>query len=168
MALTTQKIVPCLWFDGQAEQAAETYVAIFENSRVLRISHYQKEGQEIHGRAAGSVLTVEFELEGQQFLGLNGGPQFKFNEAISFQVYCETQDEIEHFWSRLSEGGEEGDCGWVKDRFGVSWQVVPAVLLRMLTDPDAAKVQRVTRAFMQMRKFDIAALERAFEGRAQA
>jgi predicted 3-demethylubiquinone-9 3-methyltransferase (glyoxalase superfamily) len=168
MALTTQKITPCLWFDGQAEQAAEAYVAIFENSRILRISHYQKEGHEIHGRAAGSVLTVEFELEGQNFVGLNGGPQFKFNEALSLQVYCETQDEIEHFWSRLSEGGAEGDCGWLKDRFGVSWQVVPAGLLSMLTDPDEAKVQRVTRAFMQMRKFDIAALERAYEGRSTA
>ena len=148
MAITTQKITPCLWFDGEAEQAAETYVAIFENSRVLRLSRYVKEGHEIHGRAAGSVMTVEFELEGQKFVALNGGPQFKFNEAISFQVHCETQDEIDHFWSRLSEQGEEGPCGWLKDRFR---RLVAGRAGGAVEDADGPQMwrrsQRVTKAF---------------------
>ncbi len=164
MPIVAQKVTPCLWFDTEAEAAANAYVAIFGNSRILNISRYGKEGHEIHGRQAGSVMTVEFELDGQKFVGLNGGPQFKFSEAVSFQVHCTTQDEIDHYWGRLSEGGEEGPCGWLKDRFGVSWQVVPAVLPQMLMDSDPAKAARVTKAFLQMRKFDIAALERAYQG----
>jgi predicted 3-demethylubiquinone-9 3-methyltransferase (glyoxalase superfamily) len=164
MPVAAQKITPCLWFDTQAEDAANTYVSIFENSRILRTSHYGKEGHEIHGREAGSVMTVEFEIEGQQLVALNGGPHFKFNEAVSFQVHCETQEEIDHFWSRLTEGGEEGPCGWLKDRYGLSWQVVPKVLPDMLMDPNPEKVGRVTKAFLQMRKFDIAALQRAYDG----
>ena len=165
MQLTAQKITPCLWFDTQAEEAANTYVSIFENSRILRTSHYGKEGHEIHGREAGSVMTVEFEIDGLRFVALNGGPHFKFNEAVSFQVHCETQEEIDYFWSRLAEGGEEGPCGWLKDRYGLSWQVVPKVLPDMLMDPDPEKSGRVTKAFLQMRKFDIEELERAYAGR---
>ena len=164
MAIAAQKITPCLWFDSQAEEAARFYVSIFDDSRIGRISRYGEEGHEIHGRQAGSVMTVEFELEGQSFVALNGGPHFTFSEAISFQVHCETQEEIDFFWNRLGEGGQEGPCGWLKDRFGLSWQVVPAVLPEMLMDADAAKAQRVTKAFLQMRKFDIAALERACAG----
>lgn len=164
MAVTAQKITPCLWFDTQAEEAAKFYVSIFENARIRRIARYPDAGQEIHGREAGSVMTVEFELEGQTFVALNGGPQFTFDEAVSFQVHCETQAEIDHFWDALTAGGQEGPCGWLKDRFGLSWQVVPAALPRMLMDADAAKAQRVTEAFLQMKKFDIAALERAYAG----
>jgi predicted 3-demethylubiquinone-9 3-methyltransferase (glyoxalase superfamily) len=164
MQIAAQKITPCLWFDAQAEDAASTYVSIFENSKILSTSRYGKEGHEIHGREAGSVMTVEFEIEGQRFVALNGGRHFTFNEAVSFQVHCETQEEIDYFWSRLNEGGEEGPCGWLKDRFGLSWQVVPKVLPGMLMDPDSGKSGRVTQAFLQMKKFDIAALERAYEG----
>jgi predicted 3-demethylubiquinone-9 3-methyltransferase (glyoxalase superfamily) len=164
MAISTHKITPCLWFDSEAEEAARFYVSLFDNSRIERISRYGAEGQEVHGREPGSVMTVEFELDGQKFVALNGGPHFKFSEAVSFQIHCETQAEIDHFWSRLSEGGEEGPCGWLKDRYGLSWQVVPAVLAKMMTDADPQKAQRVTRAFLQMRKFDIAELERAYEG----
>ncbi|HEX9835799.1 MAG TPA: VOC family protein [Alphaproteobacteria bacterium] len=166
MPITLNKITPCLWFDSEAEEAANFYVSLFENSRIKRISRYGKEGFEVHGRPAGSVMTVEFELAGQTFTALNGGPIFKFTEAVSFQVHCATQAEIDRFWSRLSEGGQEGPCGWLKDRYGLSWQVVPAVLPEMLLDPDPAKAQRVTKAFLQMKKFDIAALERAYQGRA--
>jgi predicted 3-demethylubiquinone-9 3-methyltransferase (glyoxalase superfamily) len=164
MRITTQKITPCLWFDTQAEEAANAYIAIFENSRILRISRYGKEGQEIHGKEAGSVMTVEFEIEGQRFVALNGGPQFKFNEAVSFQVHCETQEEIDYFWDKLTEEGEEGPCGWLKDKYGLSWQIVPSVLPEMVMDPDSEKSQRVTKAFLQMKKFDIAELERAYQG----
>jgi predicted 3-demethylubiquinone-9 3-methyltransferase (glyoxalase superfamily) len=166
MPITLNKITPCLWFDSEAEEAANFYVSLFENSRIKRISRYGKEGFEVHGRPAGSVMTVEFELAGQTFTALNGGPIFKFTEAVSFQVHCATQAEVDRFWSRLSEGGQEGPCGWLKDRYGLSWQVVPAVLPEMLLDPDPAKAQRVTKAFLQMKKFDIAALERAYQGRA--
>jgi predicted 3-demethylubiquinone-9 3-methyltransferase (glyoxalase superfamily) len=164
MPIIAQRITPCLWFDTQAEDAANTYVAIFKNARIVRMSRYGKEGHEIHGREPGSVMTVEFELEGQRFVALNGGPHFKFNEAVSFQVHCETQAEIDHYWSKLVEGGEEGPCGWLKDRYGASWQVVPAGLPDMLMDPDPEKSGRVTKAFLQMRKFDIQALQRAYEG----
>jgi predicted 3-demethylubiquinone-9 3-methyltransferase (glyoxalase superfamily) len=167
MPITSHKITPCLWFDTQAEDAANAYVGIFRNSRIVRLSRYGKEGHEIHGREAGSVMTVEFEIEGQKFVGLNGGPHFKFNEAVSFQVHCETQEEIDYYWSKLTEGGEEGPCGWLKDRYGVSWQVVPKVLPAMLMDPDPEKAGRVTKAFLQMRKFDIQALERAYAGERQ-
>jgi predicted 3-demethylubiquinone-9 3-methyltransferase (glyoxalase superfamily) len=165
MPITAPKITPCLWFDTQAEEAANAYVAIFRNSRIVRLSRYGKEGHEIHGREAGSVMTVEFEIDGQRLVALNGGPHFKFNEAVSFQVHCETQQEIDYYWSRLAEGGEEGPCGWLKDRYGLSWQVVPKVLPDMLMDPDPEKSGRVTKAFLQMRKFDIEELERAYAGR---
>jgi predicted 3-demethylubiquinone-9 3-methyltransferase (glyoxalase superfamily) len=123
------------------------------------------EGKDIHGKEAGSVMAVEFELDGQRFAALNGGPQFKFSEAISFQVHCDDQAEVDYFWSKLSKGGEEGPCGWLKDKYGLSWQIVPEILFAMLTDPDQTKSQRVTKAFLQMKKFDIAALERAYAGR---
>jgi predicted 3-demethylubiquinone-9 3-methyltransferase (glyoxalase superfamily) len=167
MPITGHKITPCLWFDSQAEDAANAYVAIFHDSRIVRTSRYGKEGHEAHGREAGSVMTVEFELEGQRFVALNGGPHFKFNEAVSFQVHCRTQEEIDYFWAKLAEGGEEGPRGWLKDRYGLSWQVVPTVLPDMLMDPDAEKAGRVTKAFLQMRRFDVAALERAYAGRTQ-
>lgn len=168
MAIKTNKIAPCLWFDTQAEEAANSYVSIFKNSRITTISRYGKEGFEIHGRKAGTVMTVAFELEGQSFVALNGGPQFKFSEAISLQIYCETQKEIDFYWSKLTAGGgSEGPCGWLKDKFGLSWQVVPAALIEMLLDKDAAKVGRVTKAFLQMKKFDLKELQRAFDGRAQ-
>jgi predicted 3-demethylubiquinone-9 3-methyltransferase (glyoxalase superfamily) len=164
MAIATQKIMPCLWFDTEAEEAANFYCSVFKNSRINQISRYSKEGHEIHGREAGSVMVVAFELEGQKFVALNGGPQFKFSEAISFQVHCDSQKEVDYFWDKLTDGGEEGPCGWLKDKFGLSWQVVPTTLIEMVSDRDPAKVQRVTKAFLQMKKFDISALERAFEG----
>jgi predicted 3-demethylubiquinone-9 3-methyltransferase (glyoxalase superfamily) len=166
MPITAQKISPCLWFDTQAEEAARFYVSIFKNSRIGKISHYGKAGHEVHGRPAGSVMAVEFDIEGQTFAALNGGPQFKFTEAVSFQVHCDSQAEIDYFWDKLTEGGKEVACGWLKDKFGLSWQVVPTVLFEMLMDPDTAKSQRVTKAFRQMKKFDIAALRRAFDGQA--
>ena len=164
MPIAAQKITPCLWFDTEAEQAANFYVSVFKNSRIDKIARYGKEGHEIHGKAAGSVMAVEFELSGQKFAALNGGPQFKFTEAVSFQVRCETQAEVDYFWSRLTEGGKEGPCGWLKYRYGLSWQVMPTVLLRMMIDPDPKKSERVMKAFLPMKKFDIAALERAYEG----
>lgn len=159
MATLSQKIVPCLWFDTQAEAAAKHYVAIFKNSKLGHISHYGKEGREIHGKDAGSVLTAEFELEGQKFVALNGGPQFTFDEAVSFQVFCDDQAEVDYFWSKLSAGGSEGPCGWLKDKFGLSWQVVPSELIALLKDPNTA--DRVMKALLQMRKLDIAALKKA-------
>ena len=165
MPLATQKITPCLWFDTQAEEAANAYVSIFKNCRIVSISRYGKEGYEIHGKEAGSVMVVEFEIEGQRFVALNGGPQFKFNEAVSFQVHCETQEEDDYFWNRLADQGEEGRCGWLKDKYGLSWQVIPSVLLEMLSDPDPEKSQRVTKAFLQMKKFEVEELRRAYEGR---
>jgi predicted 3-demethylubiquinone-9 3-methyltransferase (glyoxalase superfamily) len=164
MQIATQKIAPCLWFDSEAEEAAKFYVSIFKNSKITTVARFPDEGKEIHGKDAGSVMTVVFELAGQSFVALNGGPQFKFDEAISFQVYCESQDEVDYFWSRLSEGGQEGPCGWLKDKFGLSWQVVPVALLQMMLDRDASKSARVMKAFMQMKKFDIEALKRAYEG----
>jgi predicted 3-demethylubiquinone-9 3-methyltransferase (glyoxalase superfamily) len=157
-------ITPCLWFDTEAEDAAKFYCSIFPNSRIVSVSRYGKEGHDVHGKKAGSVMAVEFELDGRSFSALNGGPQFKFDEAISFQIPCESQADVDQYWSKLTDGGQEGPCGWLKDRFGLSWQVVPTILLKMLMDPDRAKAERVTKAFMQMRKFDIAALEQAFHG----
>jgi predicted 3-demethylubiquinone-9 3-methyltransferase (glyoxalase superfamily) len=165
MPISTQKINPCLWFNTEAEDAAKFYCSVFKNSRIAKVSYYVDEGQEIHGKPAGSVMAVEFELEGQRFAALNGGPQFTFDEAISFQVHCKDQSEVDYFWDKLSEGGQEVACGWLKDRFGLSWQIVPQVLFDMLMDPDHAKSQRVTKAFLQMKKFDIAELERAYAGR---
>jgi predicted 3-demethylubiquinone-9 3-methyltransferase (glyoxalase superfamily) len=164
MPIAASKINPCLWFDTEAEEAARFYCSIFKNSKVGTISRYGNEGKEIHGKEAGSVMAVEFELHGQRFAALNGGPQFKFSEAISFQIHCGDQKEVDYFWAKLSKGGEEGPCGWLKDRYGLSWQVVPEILFEMLVDPDQAKSQRVTKAFLQMKKFDIAALKRAYAG----
>ena len=164
MPISAKMIMPCLWFDTQAEAAANHYVSIFPKSKLGKISRYGKEGKEIHGKPAGSVLTVEFEIEGVKFLALNGGPQFKFDEAVSFQVLCETQADIDYFWSKLAEGGEEGPCGWLKDKFGLSWQVVPTVLPEMLQDPNAGRADRAMKAMLQMRKLDIAALQRARNG----
>jgi predicted 3-demethylubiquinone-9 3-methyltransferase (glyoxalase superfamily) len=158
------KIAPCLWFDSQAEDAAALYTSIFPDSGIDQIARYGKEGFEHHGRPAGSVMIVAFHIAGQKFTALNGGPLFKFSEAISFQISCDTQEEIDRYWSKLSDGGEEGPCGWLKDRFGLSWQVVPSALDTMMTDPDRAKVGRVTNAFMQMKKLDLAAIERAYRG----
>ena len=161
MEFTAKKITPCLWFDTQAEEAAKFYASVFKNSKIGKVSRYGKEGFEVHGKKAGTVMTVEFELEGQKFLALNGGPHFKFNEAVSFQVPCETQEEIDYFWSTLAKDGEEGRCGWLKDKFGLSWQVFPRALPEMLTDGNSETAQRVMRSMLQMRKIDIAALRRA-------
>lgn len=159
-----QKISPCLWFNGHAEAAARFYTGIFPNSKIGLVSHYGEEGKEIHGQEPGSVLTVAFELDGQTFTGLNGGPLFQFSEAISFQVNCETQDELDHYWTQLSEGGPQQaqQCGWLKDQFGVSWQIVPVILMKLLTDPDPVKAQRVMGAMMGMKKIDIEQLKRAY------
>ena len=161
MPIATQKIMPCLWFDTEGEAAAKHYVSIFKNSKILRIGHYGSEGKEFHGKEAGSVMTVEFELEGQKFLALNGGPHFKFDEAVSFQVFCDTQAEVDYFWSKLAEGGSESFCGWVKDKFGLSWQIVPKALGELLGDKDRAKAQRAMQAMLQMKKLDVARLESA-------
>jgi len=162
MQINAKTLMPCLWFDTQAEEAAKFYVSIFPNSKLGRISYYGNEGQEIHGGKPGSVLTAEFEINGQNFLALNGGPHYKFTPAISFQVHCDTQKEIDYFWNRLADGGTEVQCGWVTDKYGLSWQVVPAVLPKMLMDPNRARADRVMKAFMQMKKFDIAELQRAY------
>lgn len=166
MEIRTQKITPYLWFDSQAEEAAEFYTSIFKNSRMGHISRYGKEGHEIHKRPEGSAMTVSFEIEGMEFVGLNGGPVFEFNEAVSFHITCESQEEIDYYWDRLSEGGDPRaqQCGWLKDRFGVSWQVVPRALHQMLGDPDTTKSQRAMKVMLQMKKFDIDALQRAFDG----
>jgi predicted 3-demethylubiquinone-9 3-methyltransferase (glyoxalase superfamily) len=161
MKMTAHKIMPCLWFDTQAEAAANHYVSIFENSKLGSITRYGKDGHEIHGKPAGSVKTVEFEIAGTKFLALNSGPEFKFDEAISFQIFCETQAEVDYFWSKLSQGGRDGPCGWLKDKFGLSWQVVPAILPELLKDPNPAKAEGVMKAMLQMRKIDIAVLKQA-------
>ena len=160
------KISPCLWFDDQAEDAVRFYTAIFKNSKVTDIARYPDVGQEIHGKPANSVMTVEFELDGQSFTALNGGPHFKFNEAVSLQVECDTQEEVDYYWVKLGEGGdpEAQQCGWVKDKFGLSWQIVPRVLAQLIGDPNAEKVKRVFQAMLQMKKLDIAALQRAAAG----
>ncbi|MDO8544769.1 MAG: VOC family protein [Opitutaceae bacterium] len=161
-----QKITPCLWFDDNAEEAVRHYTSIFKSSKITQISRYPDTGREIHGRPAGSVMTVAFELNGHAFTALNGGPVFKFNESVSFQIECATQAEVDYYWEKLSAGGDESarQCGWLKDKFGVSWQVVPRVLPAMLSGPDRAKADRVMQALLQMTKLDIAALERAFAG----
>jgi predicted 3-demethylubiquinone-9 3-methyltransferase (glyoxalase superfamily) len=155
-----------LWFDHQAEEAAVYYTGIFPSSRIVNISRFGEAGTEVHGRPAGSVMAVAFELAGRAFTALNGGPIFKFNEAISLQVPCETQDEIDYYWEKLSAGGDPAaqQCGWLKDKYGLSWQVFPKVLLRMLDDPNRQKAERAMTAMLQMKKFDVAALERAFAG----
>jgi predicted 3-demethylubiquinone-9 3-methyltransferase (glyoxalase superfamily) len=150
-------ITPCLWFDTEGEDAAKLYTSVFPNSKIVDVARYGEAGP----RPAGTVMTVSFELDGQKFVALNGGPEFKFNEAISFQVSCETQEEVDAYWSKLSEGGEEGPCGWLKDRFGLSWQIIPTALPRLLGDPDAEKSQRVMQAMLSMGKIEIEGLERA-------
>jgi predicted 3-demethylubiquinone-9 3-methyltransferase (glyoxalase superfamily) len=162
----TQKITPCLWFDDRAEEAAGFYTAIFRNSKIVAVTRYGEAGREIHKRPAGSAMTVEFELDGQTFTGLNGGPVFKFNEAISFQVMCDNQDEIDHYWTRLSEGGDPKaqQCGWLKDKFGVSWQIVPRGMVEMLRDPGSKGAERAMTAIMKMKKIDIEELRRAYSG----
>jgi predicted 3-demethylubiquinone-9 3-methyltransferase (glyoxalase superfamily) len=164
MAFIKQKISPCLWFDTQAEEAAKFYISVFANSRINRTSRYTEAGRDVHGKEPGSVLTVEFELDGQTFTALNGGPQFKFTEAVSFQIMCDSQDEIDRYWSRLCDGGKESVCGWLKDRYGLSWQVVPSELVHMLTDANRGRAERVLTAVMKMKKFDVAALKRAYAG----
>jgi predicted 3-demethylubiquinone-9 3-methyltransferase (glyoxalase superfamily) len=161
-----QKITPCLWFDNQAEEAAKFYVAIFENSGIDTVTRYGKEGFERHGRPEGSVMTVTFRLEGQTFTALNGGPLFSFSPAISLVMHCDSQAEVDYFWDRLGEGGDPGaqQCGWLKDKFGLSWQIVPGRLLAMIAGGPQAQAARAMTALLQMRKLDLAALERAYEG----
>ena len=159
-------ITPCLWFDSQAEDAARFYTAIFPHSKIGQITYYGQAGQEIHGRPPGSVLTVAFELDGQPFTALNGGPMYQFTEAISLQVHCETQTEIDHYWDRLTADSDPAaqQCGWLKDQFGLSWQVVPAILPQLVSDPDPQKTGRVMQALFPMQKLDIATLQQAFDG----
>jgi predicted 3-demethylubiquinone-9 3-methyltransferase (glyoxalase superfamily) len=152
-----QKIIPNLWFDTEAEEAADFYISVFKNSRIVYVTHYTEAGP----RPAGTVMTVEFELDGQRFVGINGGPEFTFDEAVSFQISCETQDEVDYYWKRLSQGGEEGPCGWLKDRYGLSWQVVPTGMEELFTDPDPARAERAMTAMLGMSKIDIAALRGA-------
>ncbi len=162
-----EKITPCLWFDKNAEEAVKFYTSIFKNSKILKISRYTEAGYDVHHMAAGTVLTVEFELNGQTFTALNGGPVFKFNEAISFQVSCDSQEELDYYWEKLSAGGDSKaqQCGWLKDKFGVSWQIVPRGLVEMMTDKDAQRSGRVMQALMPMKKLDIEKLRQAYEGR---
>jgi predicted 3-demethylubiquinone-9 3-methyltransferase (glyoxalase superfamily) len=162
-----QKITPFLWFEGQAEDAAKFYTSIFKDSKIGRILRYNEEVAKVSesGQSAGSVLTIEFEILGEKFVALNGGPQFKFNESISFVVNCETQKEVDYYWEKLTAGGgQESACGWLKDKFGVSWQITPTVLIDMLHDKDAHKAERVMHAMLQMQKIDIKILEEAYEG----
>lgn len=158
-----QKITPFLWYEDKAEEAANFYVSIFKNSKIGGITRYDEEGSKAAGRPKGTVMTIEFQLDGQEFVAINGGPQFKFTEAVSFVVNCETQAEVDEFWEKLSAGGEEVQCGWLKDKYGLSWQVVPTVLTGMLQDNDPAKAQRVMKAMLQMKKIDIPALKQAYE-----
>lgn len=159
--MTADGFTTCLWFDGQAEEAAQYYTSVFKNSRLGRVTRYTEAGP----GPVGTVVTVEFEINGQRFIGLNGGPEFKFNEAVSFQIDCEDQDEVDHYWERLTEDGGHGvACGWLRDRFGVAWQVVPTELTEMVTDHDSEKARRATEAMLSMTKLDIAALRKAYEG----
>ena len=162
----THKITPCLWFDDQAEEAAGFYIAIFRNSKIVNVARYGEAGHDVHGRPAGTVMTLAFELDGQAFTALNGGPIFKFNEAISFQVNCETQEEVDYYWDKLSKGGDERaqQCGWLKDKYGLSWQIVPRVLVEMISDPNPKKSGRVMEAILQMKKINIDELKRAYTG----
>ena len=166
MAIAAARIRPCLWFESQAEEAARFYTGIFRNSQIVQIARYPEAGQEVHGRPAGSVMTVDFELEGQRFTALNGGPVFTFNEAISFEVHCQTQEEIDYYWEKLGAGGDPNaqQCGWLKDRFGVSWQIVPATMAEMLKDDTAPGFVRAFTAMLGMKKLDIDGLERAYKG----
>ena len=161
MPIIKQKITPCLWFDTEAEAAANFYTSVFANSRIIQISRYGNAGRDVHGREPGSVMVVEFELEGQTFTALNGGPQFTFDEAVSFQVMCDSQAEIDRFWNALSQGGRPGQCGWLKDKFGLSWQVVPSALPQMIAAARGEQLDRIIAAVMTMTKFDLEQLERA-------
>ena len=158
-----KKITPFLWFDNQAEEAANFYVSIFKDSKILSISHYSKEGAKVSGRPEGSVLVVSFQIEGQEFSALNGGPEFTFSPAISFAVNCETQEEVDELWEKLTEGGKPGQCGWLTDKYGVSWQIVPSVLEPMINDPDPEKANRVMAAMILMSKLDIEKLKAAYD-----
>lgn len=158
-----QKITPFLWFDDKAEEAMSFYTSIFKNSKIGNVTRYEEEGAEVSGRPAGTVMTATFELDGQEFIVLNGGPQFKFTEAISFFVNCETQEEVDELWNKLSEGGEESMCGWLKDKYGLSWQIIPTALGEMLGDKDPEKAGRVMTAMLQMKKIDIETLRRAYD-----
>ena len=164
---TFQRMTPCLWFDHQAEEAAKHYMSIFKNSKIIAITRYPRVGKEIHGKEAGSVMTVEFELDGHTFTALNGGPIFKFNEAISLQVNCEDQEEVDYYWEKLGAGGDPKaqQCGWLKDKYGVSWQVVPQGLAEKMNDPNSPATERAFKAMLGMKKLDVAALKRAFEGK---
>jgi predicted 3-demethylubiquinone-9 3-methyltransferase (glyoxalase superfamily) len=155
-----QEIVPNLWFDTEAEEAAEFYTSVFDNSRIINVTRYTESGP----RDTGMVMTVEFELDGQRFIGINGGPQFSFDEAVSFAIECETQDEIDYFWEKLTDGGEESQCGWLRDHFGLSWQVVPTGMEEVFADPDPERADRAMKAMLQMRKLDLAALRAAADG----
>ena len=162
---TKQKISPCLWFDSEAEEAARFYTGIFKNSRITAVTHYTKAGFEIHKRPPGSVMTVLFELDGQQFTALNGGPVFNFNEAVSLQVFCDTQDEIDYYWEKLSAGGDPSaqQCGWLKDRYGLSWQVVPSMMDEIFEDEKSPGAQRAMEEMLRMKKLDIAKLQLAYD-----
>lgn len=164
MARMTHNIVPHIWLERDAEIAAEFYVSVFKNSRILRTSYYPEAAVQVSGQKKGSVMTVLFEIAGQEFMVLNGGPAFRPNEAISFMVFCDTQDEIDYYWERLSYVPASEQCGWLKDKFGVSWQIVPTMLETMITDKDPRKVERVTAAFLKMKKFDLSELRKAYEG----
>ncbi len=155
-----QRITPNLWFDTEAEEAADFYTSIFENSRIVNVTHYTEGAP----RPAGMVMTVDFELDGQRFTGINGGPDFKFDEAVSLLINCETQDEVDYYWEKLTDGGEESVCGWLKDRFGVSWQVVPAGMEELFADSDSTRAERAMRAMLEMRKLDLAKLRAAADG----
>jgi len=162
----TDKLTTCLWFDSEAEEAALFYTSVFKNSRLGKIARFGKEGFEHHGKPEGSVMTIEFEINGQQFLALNGGPVFKFTEAVSLVIHCHTQDEIDYYWNALSEGGDPAaqQCGWLKDKYGLSWQVVPVQLNELMSHSDRAGAQRAAQAMFSMKKFDIDGLQKAFEG----
>jgi len=157
--MTNPNITPCLWFDHEAEDAAKFYTSVFKNSKIEKINYYPEEGFEVHGMPAGTVLTVSFNLDGRSFTALNGGPVFKFTEAMSLQVFCDTQEEIDYYWEKLTQGGQESQCGWLKDKYGLSWQVIPNILPKLLSDP--ARAERVMKVFLPMRKFDIKKLEEA-------
>ena len=170
MITKIQKITPFLWFDNSAEEAVKYYTSIFKNSEILRSTRYDEEAAKASGMPKGAVMTVEFRIEGQEFVALNGGPHFKFSEAVSFVVNCESQDEVDYYWGKLSEGGDPKAqiCGWLKDKYGVSWQVVPTVLAELLSDPDPEKSRRVMKVMLQMKKIEIEPLKRAYEGQIAA
>lgn len=159
-----QPLTPCLWFDSQAEEAAKFYTEIFPNSKIGTVSRFTEAGRELHGKEPGIAMSVSFELNGQPFTGLNGGPMYKFTEAISFQIMCQSQEEVDHYWDRLSAGGQILQCGWLTDKFGVTWQVVPIALMEMISGPDPEKSKRMLDAMFPMQKLDIATLKRAYDG----